>query len=149
MRRMLIVMAGLASVATAGPEAGSADSLGWLSGRWEQAEGERWAEELWSAPRGGMLIGFARMGRGDTLGSFEHMRIAPGEGGTLHFYGSPQGAPAVAFRLVRSGPAEAVFENPAHDFPQRVRYWRDGEVLRAEVSDLAGGKAMAWAYRPR
>lgn len=151
MRHFLIAAAGLVTLANAAEPAPvlTADALGWLSGDWAEIKGERWTEEHWSQPRAGMLLGAGRSGRGERLGSFEFMRIAPGEHGVLHFFGAPQGAPAVGFRLVRSGPAEAVFENPTHDFPQRVRYWRDGELLKAEVSDLGGAKKMAWTYTRR
>jgi len=129
------------------PAVVTADALGWMSGEWQESKGDRWTEEDWSSARGGVLLGTGRSGAGETVKSFEFMRIAPGEGGVLHFFGSPGGSPAVAFRLVRSGPTEAVFENPAHDYPQRVRYWREGAVLRAETSDITGAKAMRWNYK--
>ena len=45
--------------------------------------------------------------------------------------------------------AEAVeFANPAHDYPQRIRYWRQGKLLMAEVSKMDGSKALRWNYRP-
>jgi hypothetical protein len=39
------------------------------------------------------------------------------------------------------------FEDRSHDYPQRVRYWRDGEALLAEISMLDGTKAMRWRFR--
>ena len=33
----------------------------------------------------------------------------------------------------------AEFANPEHDFPQRIRYTRDGDLLQAELS---GGNPM-------
>ena len=39
----------------------------------------------------------------------------------------------VAFRLVRHDAASAIFENPAHDYPQRIVYTREGDTLTAEV----------------
>ena len=35
---------------------------------------------------------------------------------------------------------EAVFENPAHDFPQRVIYKRDGDKLNARIEGTKDGK---------
>ena len=39
------------------------------------------------------------------------------------------------------------FTNPAHDYPQRISYRRDGEELVAEVSLLDGSEANRWRYR--
>jgi len=41
-----------------------------------------------------------------------------------------------------------VFENRDHDYPQRIRYWREGEVLMAEISLADGSKPMRWRYLP-
>jgi hypothetical protein len=35
------------------------------------------------------------------------------------------------------------FENPSHDFPQRIEYRRDGNVLRAEASGIDKGVRRA------
>lgn len=43
---------------------------------------------------------------------------------------------------------EIVFADPAHDYPQRIRYWRDGAMLRAEISKMDGSRVNRWAYVP-
>ncbi|MEC9018012.1 MAG: DUF6265 family protein, partial [Pseudomonadota bacterium] len=35
----------------------------WLTGEWVQQRGDRWAEEVWTLPRGGTMIGVGRNGR--------------------------------------------------------------------------------------
>ena len=42
---------------------------GWMAGCWIEDRGESWFEECWTAPRGGMLIGSGRSGKGDKLKS--------------------------------------------------------------------------------
>jgi hypothetical protein len=65
----------------------------------------------------------------------------------LSFLAQPRGAEgATAFRLVRSAPGEAVFENPAHDFPQRIIYRRTGDRLTGRIEG-ADGQGMEWHYR--
>ena len=120
--------------------------LSWLSGAWVAREGERWTEEWWTPPRGGIMIGAGFSGRGTAASSFEHMRIMAGKDGTIAFYGQPGGAPAVRFPLVRGGRSEAVFENPAHDHPQRISYRMDGSHLVATVSLMDGSKAQSWRF---
>lgn len=121
--------------------------LAWLSGRWETASEGRWTEESWSAPRGGLLLGYSRSGRGEAMREFEHLRIQADTDGVPAYWASPGGRVAVAFRLVSASGAEAVFENPQHDFPQRIRYRRDGDTLVATISAIDGSRAMSWTYR--
>ena len=41
-----------------------------------------------------------------------------------------------------------VFENPVHDFPQRIIYWKDGADLRARIEGTQKGKegSMEWRW---
>lgn len=147
---LLIGFAALtATSAAATPPPEPAAAPAWLSGSWVSEQGERWTEESWTRPRGGMMLGAGSSGRGDQVRDWEHMRIAPDSAGVLSFWGSPKGANPVPFRLVSMGPAEAVFENPSHDFPQRIVYRREGKMLIATVSLKDGSKAMSWRYRRR
>ena len=40
------------------------------------------------------------------------------------------------------------FTNPAHDYPQRIRYWREGDKLIAEIALIDGKRAVSWTYEP-
>ncbi len=120
----------------------------WLSGSWQSEEGEgRWTEENWTDCRADTMLGTGRGGRGEEARSFEFMRIARNENGDLMFWGQPFGNPAAGFRAVKAGPAEIVFVNPNHNYPQRIRYWMEGEMLYAEASMLDGSKPQAWRYK--
>lgn len=145
MRMTVTFAAGLALSAQA--PAPEVEDLGWLSGAWVARDGDTWTEEWWTPPRGGIMIGAGFSGRGDKAGAFEHMRIMADESGTVAFYGMPGGAPAVRFPLVRGGKGEAVFENPAHDHPQRISYRLDGQALVATVSLMDGSRAQSWTFK--
>jgi hypothetical protein len=130
------------------PGAAHAAGFGWMSGCWEEAKPDgAWTEECWTSERGGMLIGSGRAGDAERVKSFEHMRIDRGTDGTPTFWGSPGGATPVPFRQVSRGSAEAVFENPAHDYPVRVHYRREGELLVATIAGKDGKNPMTWRYR--
>jgi hypothetical protein len=47
----------------------------------------------------------------------------------------------VSFKLVKVNPSQAIFENPQHDFPQRIVYQRliDGS-LYASLEGVENGK---------
>jgi hypothetical protein len=143
MRR--IILAGLALLAT-----GASDSPkmpGWLAGCWSEQKGPNWTEECWTAPRADTMLGSGRNGRDDQLRSWETMQIEQAGDGKLVFYGAPRGGPRVAFAMISSGPREIIFANPQHDYPQRIRYWREGMDLNAETSLTDGSKAFRWHYK--
>ena len=145
MRRQFLLLLAPFVLAAAPPAAGI-DDLAWLGGFWVAEQGESWTEELWTEPRGDMLLGTNRSGKGTRGSGFEFMRIAADEKGAIAFWGSPGGAPAVAFPLVKAGPGEVLFENPAHDFPTRIGYRREGERLVATVSGPGGENPASWSF---
>jgi Domain of unknown function (DUF6265) len=121
----------------------------WLHGAWtETREKGGWADEYWTPPRGDMMIGAARMGDATKLWMFEHTRIVRDTAGGLVFIAQPRGSPPAEFPLVASAEQMLEFANPAHDYPQRIRYWREGKALRARTSLMDGSKAMEWRYQP-
>jgi hypothetical protein len=123
--------------------------LGWMSGRWETSAGERWTEEQWSAPRAGVMLGYSRSGAGGTMGEFEFIRLQAGADGVPVYMPQPGGRAPVSFRLVASGPTSAVFENRAHDYPQRIAYRRSGNVMVATLSLADGSRPISWTFRRR
>lgn len=148
MKAMLGALAA-ATLAASAPQGASVDDLAWMSGRWETSSDGRWTEEQWSAPRGGVMLGYSRSGEGEALREFEFLRLQAGEDGAVAYMASPTGRPPVAFRLTQSDGSSATFENPAHDFPQRIRYRRQGDDMVATISTIDGGNAMSWTYRRR
>ena len=145
-----IAIAGLAAMlAGQAPPAPGVESLGWMSGRWEAGESGRWTEEVWAEPRGGAMLGFSRSGRDAAMREFEYLRIQAGGDGVPVYHASPGGRPAVGFRLAAQDGTSATFENGAHDYPQRIRYVRDGDTMVATISAIDGSNAMRWRYRRR
>ena len=133
-------------------ETNSRMMTGWMTGCWEMRDGERWAEECWTIPRAGMMIGSGRSGTGDELGGWESMRIAlaePGDGGTvmpMAFLAAPGGTGWTAFAWNPTDGEGVTFVNAANDYPQRIRYWREGERLLAEISLLDGSNAIRFSF---
>lgn len=133
--------------------AATVDDLGWMAGSWIEDgsadTGGRWTEEYWTLPRGGVMLGASRSGRGELLGEFEFLRLQADADGGVSYLAQPGGGAPVAFRLARRDAASATFENPAHDYPQRIAYARDGDTLTATISLLDGSKARRWVYTRR
>jgi hypothetical protein len=120
----------------------------WLEGHWvhESKDRSSWTEESWLV-RGDMMVGVGLNGSGEVAKSYEFMRIAKDKDGRMTFWGSPRGAAPVPFRMVSLSAAEVAFENPAHDFPTRITYRREDDVLIATVSGPGGSKPQTWRYR--
>ena len=135
----------LLAMGTAGRAAELPD---WLTGEWQQERGDRWTEELWTLPRGGVMLGVGRTGRGESLASWEVMRIVRGGDGSLTLHAAPEGGAETIFTLVEQGVRDISFANPAHDYPQRIRYWREGRLLMAETAKMDGSNAQNWTYSP-
>jgi hypothetical protein len=126
--------------------AGATDLPEWMAGSWSlDAEGRR-VEEHWTTGSGGMMVGMGKtVAKGKA--TFEFFRIAVKDG-TLTYLAMPQARQETAFRLKTSEESRVVFENLAHDFPQRILYWRDGETLCARIEGLLRGKLESeeWCY---
>jgi hypothetical protein len=142
----------VAAVVTA--EAAAATLPAWMAGCWEQRSDDNWAEECWTAPRAGIMLGSGRSGTGGVLNSWEVMQIELVETDDpviepITFYGAPKGQNRTAFAWDRNRKAtEITFVNAGHDYPQRIRYWREGKDLMAETSLADGSKAQRWRYTP-
>jgi hypothetical protein len=146
--KAILAMAAAAVLLAASPAA-TVDDLAWLAGQWSREESERWTEESWTAPRGGVMLGHSRSGRGGSLRDFEFLRVQSGADGIPAYIAQPGGGAPVAFRLVRRDGTSATFENISHDYPQRIQYARDGETLTATISLIDGSKPMRWVYGRR
>lgn len=99
------------------------ESFSWLSGCWTNAE--KSAEttlEQWLKPAGGMMFGIGRTISDGKVVSYEFTRLHQDADGNFFFTAKLPAQDEVSFKLIKSSGGEFVFENPAHDFPQRVIY---------------------------
>jgi hypothetical protein len=128
----------------------SLDTLSWMSGSWSGASRGVEMEEHWTSPKGSSMIGIHRdVAKGRTA-SFEFLRIEQ-QAGRIVYLSMPNGrSPATPFPLKEVSGTRVVFENPAHDFPQRIIYWKEGNDLRARIEGAMNGKAASeeWRWGP-
>jgi hypothetical protein len=118
-----LIAAGLRGPHPDDPAADGIDRVAWLAGCWEGTLSNGAAyEEMWLPPRGGTMIGVARMTRDGRTLSFEFMRIATDDHDALVYTAQPSGRPPTHFHGTAIDASAATFENPEHDFPQRILY---------------------------
>ena len=125
-------------------DADPAAALAWLAGCWATLEGEPGSGEQWMPPAGGTLLGVSRTVKGGRTVAHEFMQIRETAPGRLAFIANPSGQAQATFPAKSLGTHEIVFENPAHDFPQRVIYrLDDAGFLRARIEGEIDGKPRA------
>lgn len=151
-KRITTVLGACALITVASPvkaQSGSLDAVNWLVSCWEANSGTRRVIERWFEPSGGEMKGNSRTIVGPREVEGERLRIY-GRGDTLIYDAHPSGQARTEFRGRATSASEIVFENPAHDFPQRISYRRVGsDSLIARVEgDRAGRRApLTFAYR--
>ncbi len=121
----------------------SVDSLGWMAGCWELNVPQRQMTiaEHWMKPAGGTLIGMSRTVRGGKTIGHEFIRIVTTNAGIDYVAKPSSSKDETAFKLVKSSATEAVFENLAHDFPQRIIYNNQSpDGLFARIEGTQNGK---------
>ncbi len=114
--------------------------IAWLAGSWVQelANGRR--EELWLEPLGMTMLGVSRTVVAGKTVEYEYLRIEE-RAGMLVYIASPSGQATAEFPAIELTDSTAVFADPAHDFPQRVRYRRVGpDSLLAQIEGERNGE---------
>lgn len=121
-------------------QAADVNQLTWITGCWSMQQGAVTIEERWTPPVGGQMMGVARTIRAGKVVAREFMVIDTEPAGI--FYAPRIGTPdaAVRFKLTTQTDTEVIFENPTHDFPQRVLYRKtpDGLSARIDGTNLDG-----------
>ena len=114
--------------------------LGWLAGCWELRPAPGLSiEEQWTKPAGNTLLGMGRTIKGGKTVFTEFLRISVVNGRLT--YTARIGTKGVTeFPLLRMTADEIIFENPTHDFPQRILYRKNGPNIKARIEGVDKGK---------
>lgn len=142
---VISVLSACASTPPGNLATNAASPLSWLSGCWLSDDGH--VGETWVASRpGDQLFGFSVTTKDGRRVFFEMMRIDIHEAGaTLSAY--PRGTGPTSFDSSSVDTAAIEFVNPENDYPQRIRYARQGNELTAMIALLDGSQESRWRYR--
>lgn len=127
------------------PATAKIDEIAWLAGTWI-GSGNVSTEERWGPAAGGSMLGTSRTIKKGKMVGFEYLRIVERESG-LVYVAQPGGKSPTEFPLVKLNGSRAVFENPRHDFPQRITYElsADGQ-LSASIGFTNGGRPRTFVF---
>jgi hypothetical protein len=116
------------------------DTIAWLAGCWTSTAGGRQVDEQWMKPLGGTMMGMSRTVVDRRTVDSEVLLIRA-TGSEVAYVAKPSGQAEASFRLVSATASEARFENPLHDFPQRIIYRLNPDgSLHARIEGTREGK---------
>lgn len=133
----------------AAPAHAAATDAAWLTGCWEFTRGSRHVVEHWTAPEGGALLGVSRTVADGKLADYEFLIIRERDG-KLEYVAKPSRQAEAVFVASLVTNEEIVFENPEHDFPQRIRYKKQadgGVTARIEGTMNGAARGIDFPYR--
>lgn len=116
-------------------------SLAWLAGCWQAEQGEAGSGEHWLPPAGGTMFGVSRTVKNGKTVAYEFVQVRLNAEGKLVYIALPSGQKKATFAASAVGSDSVTFENPEHDFPQKVIYrlQPDGRLL-ARIEGMRDGK---------
>ncbi len=118
------------------PKNGKFARLYWMAGAWRCDDKVEPVEEHWSEAARGVMIGMCRMGANPERALYEIILIEDRSEGpvmSIRHFGNglrDRDAKIAAFKLTHADDKEAVFEDPANDFPSKITYRVTGQDQR-------------------
>ncbi len=97
-------------------------SAAWIAGCWSgEVRGQEYTEQ-WMKPSGEAMLGMSRTVSKNKMVDHEFLQIRQQDDGEVYYIAKPSKQAEASFKLIKAGPQELIFENPQHDFPQRIIY---------------------------
>lgn len=119
------------------------EQAAWLLGTWQNRSEQAVATETWKKVNDSTYAGKSYVLAGKDTVSSEAISLLQSGRDLLYIpvvKGQNAGLP-VAFTMTRASDKLLVFENPAHDFPQKITYTRiSKDSLLAEISGTINGE---------
>ena len=130
------------------PAAPAIKDVGWIAGCWETTRNGRHVVESWTSAEGGTILGVSRTVSNGRTSEWEFLIIREGAK-SLEYVAKPSRQPEATFSATSVSATEVVFENPAHDFPKKIIYKRDGDALVASIEGPMNGQTrrIDFAYK--
>ena len=121
-------------------------SLDWLVGCWVSED--KSSQEVWVVDSEKSLIGFGVAISSNQLAFYEILSIKQNAGGMWTYTAHPSGQASATFTAIEASENSVEFVNPGHDYPQEIRYQRDGNQLHARISLLDGDEPNTFDKMP-
>ena len=106
-------------------QANPIETVRWISGCWELRAPGRITLEMWMPAAADLMLGASRTIMGNAVREYEQLRLRA-DAGKLVYTALPSGQKEASFTSTLVSDTTIIFENPQHDFPQKITYWRRG-----------------------
>jgi len=111
-------------------------SFDWLLGNWKRLDNdiEKKTFENWEKETNNRFLGHGFIMKGlDTIWQ-EKMILSQHDSIWILAVKTPGNNDLVKFRMTEHDSNSFTVENPTHDFPNKIKYWKNGEKLNALVT---------------
>lgn len=126
------------------PQPSPLAALAWLAGCWAADPGEPGSGEHWLPLAGGTMLGIGRTVRNGRTVEHEFLQIRLDGEGRPVYVALPSRQKEASFVATHVGERTVTFENPQHDFPQRISYRAlPQERMLARIEGPRGGVMRA------
>lgn len=116
-------------------------NLNWLLGQWEGIQGTGVYHEEWEKINDSEFTGKAYLIKKSEISNPENLTIHSDGMGIYYTADVSHNPKPVSFKLTSQNESTFVFENPEHDFPQKIIYEKnDDNSLLATIEATTNGK---------
>ena len=114
-----------------------------MAGCWESRDDSKklLISEQWMSPAGTSILGIGRTVKNDKTTDWEFMRIEQRPDGIFYVAKPKANSAETDFKLISTDASRFVFENKAHDFPQRVIYTVTKDTFTGRIEGETNGKS--------
>lgn len=117
------------------------DKLSWLLGSWTMIGAQAVTFESWQRSDSAEFAGNSIVLAGTDTVFSEKLALLATDSGLFYAAEVAHNPAPTYFKMIRQDSITAVFENPAHDFPTRIIYFRlNADSLHARIEGLRKGK---------
>ncbi|ELR73631.1 hypothetical protein C900_02035 [Fulvivirga imtechensis AK7] len=120
--------------------------LNWLAGQWERQgmKPGRTGHERWQPASGNAMHGWGVSFHGQDTSFVEKLQIIKKDKDIYYVADVPENKTPVLFLMTDISADGFICENPDHDFPKKISYRREGDLLTATIS--GDGKEMSFRF---
>lgn len=120
--------------------------LSWLEGKWERTNSKPGKKgfEIWTKVSSSEWSGRGISLTGSDTTFVEKLKLVVKDGAAYYVADVPENKKEVLFRFTELTENGFVSENPAHDFPKKISYQKDGNKMKAVIS--GDGKSIEYHF---